>query len=441
MPTLSENPRLRLVFLCSLYIGQGLPFGFITVALRDYLHAQGVSQADTGAMIAMVGLPWTFKFIWGPIIDRWEFRAMGKRRPWLLLAQTMMILILVVLACLPDLTGDLQRLGIAILVLNIFIALQDVSTDSLAVDLVPEEHRGRANGFMYGSSYVGSSLGAALVGGFLPTPEGGGSVSLAFLVLAGATFLLMQGSLFLRERPGEKWLPWTAGRAQLNADEAPAESLRELFLVLARAFRRPVAYLAAGFAMVALTANTMLSVVGSSFFVKEVGWEAADYSALEGLAMWFSFGGSVTAGIIVDRLGIKRGVFLAGTLLAMTWIAFRFCGSLYETPAFVSTFRLTQSVLLGFFAASMFSLFMQIANRRVAATQFTAYMALLNVSIVLGGKATGWLGEFIPSAPDLFLAGGLFQLALMIYFVLAVNLKTEPQASSPTSSGTGATAD
>ena len=74
-----------------------------------------------------------------------------------------------------------------------------------------------------------------------------------WLVLAGATFLLMQGSLFLRERPGEKWFPWTAGSAQLNADEAPAESLRELFLVLARAFRRPVAYLAAGFAIVALT--------------------------------------------------------------------------------------------------------------------------------------------------------------------------------------------
>ena len=441
MPTLSENPRLRLAFLCSLYIGQGLPFGFITVALRDYLHAQDVSQADTGAMIAMVGLPWTFKFVWGPIIDRWEFRAMGKRRPWLILAQVMMVLILVVLACVPDLTSDLQRLGIAILVLNLFIALQDVSTDSLAVDLVPEEHRGRANGFMYGSSYIGSSLGAALVGGFLPEPDGGGSVSIAFLLLAGAVFLIMQGSILLRERPGEKLLPWTSGSAQLRADEAPAGSLRELFLVLAHSFRRPVAYLAAGFAILALTANTMLSVVGSSFFVKEMGWQAADYSALEGLAMWFSFGGSVAAGIIVDRLGIKRGVFLSGALLATTWITFRFCGPLYEFSAFVSTFKLTQSVLAGFFAASMFSLFMLIANRRVAATQFTAYMALLNVSIVLGGKATGWLGDLIPTAPNLFLAGGLFQLALMIYFTLAVNLKDVRPASSPTSSGKGATAD
>ena len=421
MPNLTENPRLRLCFLCSLYIAQGLPFGFVTVGLRDYLHGQGVTEADTGAMIAMVGIPWTLKFLWGPIIDRWEFRAMGKRRPWLLFAQVMMVVVILALAVTPEMRSDIRMLGIGILILNIFIALQDVSTDSLAVDLVPEEHRGRANGFMYGSSYVGSSLGAIVVGRFLPDAEGVGSVSLAFLVLAAIIFLIMILSLVLRERPGEKLLPWSSGTEQLSREEAPAESLRELFRILGVAFQRPVAILAAVFAVLAYITSTMLSVVGSKFFVSEIGWEPADYSAMQGIAMWFSFGGSVLAGMIVDRLGIKRGILLSGTTLAAVWILFRFCGRFYESPSFVTTLSCVQAVLLGFMAASMFSLFMQIANKRVAATQFTSYMALLNLSIVIGGKATGWATNLLSYAPDLFLACGVFHLGVMLFLALLVH--------------------
>lgn len=421
MPNLTDSPRLRLFFLCMLYIAQGLPFGFVTVGLRDFLHAQGVTEADTGAMIAMVGIPWTFKFIWGPIIDRWEFRAMGKRRPWLLMAQGMMLAVILTLALVPGLRSDVQTLGISILVLNIFIALQDVSTDSLAVDLVPEEHRGRANGFMYGSSYVGSSLGAIVVGRFLPDSDGNGSVAVAFLVLAALVFVIMWLPLLLRERPGEKLLPWLPGSAQLHDDEEPAESLRELFRVLGESFRTRVAIFAAVFAVAAYISVTILAVAGSKFFVSEVGWEAADYSAMQGVSMWLSFGGSVFAGIVVDRLGIRRGILLSGTILALAWMAFPLFEPLYESVPFVTGYSFLQSFLLGFMAASMFSLFMSIANKRVAATQFTAYMALLNLSIVTGGKATGWATDWLPSTPSLFVAGGVFHLAVMLFVLLAIS--------------------
>ncbi len=422
MLNLKENRWLRLAFLCCMYLAQGLPYGFVTVGLRDYFHGEGATAGQTGTMIAMVSIPWTFKFIWGPVIDRWGIHSMGKRRPWLILAQGLMVVTIVILAFVPETRSNLTLLGWGILILNIFIALQDVSTDSLTVDLVPEKERARANGMMFGSSYLGTSLGAAGIGWFLPNPDREwGSVPLAFFVLAGIVFLIMQLPLLIRERKGEKLLPWTSGSNQLEESEKPAGSLQELFLLLRSAFSRPVAIFAAVFTLFVQCANVVLSTVSSEFFVKEIGWKSAAYTQMESIGNWLSFSGCLLAGLLADRIGVKRGVLISGIILGFLWISFRFCGAFYHSVAFVYTFQFSQSVLLGFMSVSMFSLFMAISNKRVAATQFTTYMALLNLSTVIGGKAIGSLTEAIPSIPDLFVVCGMFHIGVMVFLAVSVH--------------------
>ena len=161
LPYLAESGSLRLLTLCGLYVAQGLPWGFIAVAITATLAARGLDPGEIAQVTILATLPWSLKWIWGPLIDRFRLPIMGRRRPWILLAQSGMILVLLLLAAFPALTQDLGSLKYAIFFVNCFASLQDVSVDALAVDLLKPEERGRANGLMYGSSYAGNALGGA----------------------------------------------------------------------------------------------------------------------------------------------------------------------------------------------------------------------------------------------------------------------------------------
>ena len=69
MINLKDNKLARVSTLCALYFAQGFPWGFMTVALVAYLGEQGITLAETGQLLAMAILPWTFKLLWAPLID------------------------------------------------------------------------------------------------------------------------------------------------------------------------------------------------------------------------------------------------------------------------------------------------------------------------------------------------------------------------------------
>ena len=70
--TLSRSQALRYVVFFYLYVMQGLPAGFALTALTNYLTANDVNPAAIGSFTAIVGLPWAFQFVWGPVIDRYQ---------------------------------------------------------------------------------------------------------------------------------------------------------------------------------------------------------------------------------------------------------------------------------------------------------------------------------------------------------------------------------
>ena len=138
---LSDRPLLRLITLCILYVAQGIPYGFVTVTFASYLAEQGKSVEAIGAIVALGTLPLTFKFLWGPILDRWGYPAMGRRRPWILFAQCGMTLTILAMAFVENPTENLVLIGWMVFVHNIFNSLQDGSVDALAVDLLEESER------------------------------------------------------------------------------------------------------------------------------------------------------------------------------------------------------------------------------------------------------------------------------------------------------------
>jgi MFS family permease len=143
-PALSEHLVLRFGAFTALYAAQGFPYGLLSVAIPAYMAEQGVSPAVIGSFIGITILPWSLKLVNGPIMDRWSFLPMGRRRPWVLAAQAGMVASSVAIGFLPDPLSHMAWLTALGFVLNFFTAFQDVAVDGMAIEIIPIDQQARA---------------------------------------------------------------------------------------------------------------------------------------------------------------------------------------------------------------------------------------------------------------------------------------------------------
>jgi subtilisin family serine protease/MFS family permease len=202
---LTESKMRRYVSLCVLYVAQGLPSGFANVAFVAFLVTNGIAIEQIAILFATVYLPWTFKFIWGPVIDMIRFPQFGIRRPWILFAETGMIISLATLLFVPDLVASIELVTILLFIHNLFSSLQDVSVDALAVDILEPDEVATVNGLMFAAKRGGIIFGGAVLG-MLVVPFG---IKSAIMVQLPLLILIMMLPLFLRERPGDRLFPWS----------------------------------------------------------------------------------------------------------------------------------------------------------------------------------------------------------------------------------------
>lgn len=435
MPTLAEHRFLRIATLCLLYLAQGIPWGFVTFTLAAWFAGQGMAASELGAALAITSLPWSFKYLAGPIVDRFSLPSFGRRRPWIILAQTMMVLTVVAILGLPDLIGQLETLVALLFVHNLFAALQDVAVDALAVDLLAEDERGTANGLMYGFKYLGGGVGGA---GLSVVMEQSG-LSAAIAVQGGLLAAILALPVLLRERPGDRLWPLLGagadqGRAPSNGtDDAPhaastdsarpaaddERTLREMGVLLIRVFTLRSPLLGALFALVSSITVGGLGVIATIFYVQHLGWADTEYAQFAGgPALLVGLAGAVAGGWLADRLGRKRVIGAASAALGVTWLLLVACEPWWGNSAMVKGFLLFEALFQSMMSGALFALCMDLSLPAIAATQFTAYMALLNLSSSMGQYVGGQI-QADWSYPELFLGAGIFQIAVvgLLFFI------------------------
>jgi PAT family beta-lactamase induction signal transducer AmpG len=415
--TLSTNKLLRLFTLCMLYLAQGVPYGFVAYTLVAYLAEHGLDEATIGGVLFMATLPWTLKWVWGPVIDSWTYAPMGRRRPWILLAQSMMIITIAFLSTIPDPANSLMTIGWIILAHNVFNALQDVSVDALAVDLLPESERGKANGLMYGSKSLGTSVGAAGLGWVTTSYD----IQVAMVVLAILLLAIMVVPLIIRERPGEKFMPWSKASSEEDSSVAseqshpavPKSSPMMVFKALGRAFSLKSAWLGGLLAILAMFPSGLLSPISNVLFLQDLEWTRDEYVTITGAyGVWLGLVGAVAGGFLADLVGARRLACIATTLLGCLYLTVSLATDLWQHDAFMVPYLMVDSFLGNLLAVSLFSLYMTISWPKVAATQFTAYMALLNLGTTLGYRFSGSIADVLETS-EAFMLAGVLQIAVI----------------------------
>ncbi|MCD4831417.1 MAG: MFS transporter [Anaerohalosphaeraceae bacterium] len=413
MMNLTDSRKSRIFTLCALYVAQGVPSGYMRITLIAYMTSMFASQglgheeisAKNASFIALCALPWAFKWIWGPIIDRFGLRSMGRRRPWILMAQLMMLFTVAIMLTIEDLSSNLKLLGWMAFTHNIFSALQDVSVDALAVDILEEHERGFVSGLMVSSRYLGTFIGGAGLG-FVVSRY---SFRLALIIQIIILLLIMMLPLFFRERAGEKILPWSRGKGTTSGKTV--DSLAYLFKLIFRAFSLKSAILVGILGACIFLGKGVFAVV-FPVLTNKLGWSPEDYTTIfGGWCVWVSAGGCLMGGLLADRFGPRLMIGTGLILTGLIWVLFGFAQSYWLNRTFFISVVIVEAFLAGFVTIAYYSLAMGVSWPKVAATQFTIYMTCLNLSTVIAAKIEPILIKYA-SIASICLCIGIFQVAI-----------------------------
>ena len=416
----TKNGRLAAFFL--LYVTEGIPLGFAATAVATRLRRLDVGPAEIGAFVGSFYLPWAFKWAFGPLVDVFASERLGRRRGWILITQVLMALTLLSTVML-DLPQQLGVFTMILLVHNTIAAMQDVAIDALACSTLHEDERGLANGMMFAGAAIGMMIG------------GGGVLLISGITGFQATFFIVAGCILavttlvvlpMKEAPSPP-------RA-LVAGSKLAQAGREMKAFAVDSFKSflgsPGAF--GGLLFALLPAGAMsLGLAMQSNLAVELGFDDDQVGVL---SLWSSVILAlfcVVGGHLSDRFGRRRMLFVYLALMSLPVFYLMNELSRYGwvmpvnasdparaavPPALVTALwiaTLSYVAFQGLMYGTRSAIMMDVTNPAVAATQFTAYMALMNLAI---SYSSTWQGIAIEAwgYPTTLMVDGIFGLACLL---------------------------
>ena len=181
---------------------------------------------------------------------------------------------------------------------------------------------------------------------------------------------------------------------------------------LVRAFTLRSTLALAGVAILLSIPSGFLTGYSTVLIVDELGWGVEKNATWTGIATWAGLAGSIGGGVLADRVGPRRIALVAGCGLALAYLVFADARGLWRADSFVVGMMVAEAFLSGVLFVSIFALCMQVSWPLVAATQFTAYMAMLNLSRTLGQGLTVEIADLVTFQGAYVVAAGLQLLPL-----------------------------
>jgi len=378
--------RARLTWLAALSFASGFPFGLVNETLPVYLRTHGAGLVEIG-LISAVSFPWTFKFIWAPLVDR-----VGSRRQWIVGCLAGLTLLTVILGVLD--LGEMARWFWLLLVLMVTLsATQDVAIDAYTIEATSTRELGVANSVRIAAYRIAMFT----AGGLLIWMAGRNGWPVSFLT--GATIIggLTIAALFIPER-----------RRALASAASIWEPLRALLA-------RPGIWAVVVFALFfkidiyAMEPMTRPFWVDRGFTLEEIG------GILTPGRIIATVGGAVLGGLVTTKLGIFRSLWTLGLVQALSSLGYAGVASVPASKPLIITAALFENFAHGLGTAAFLAFLMSVCERRYAATQFAVLSALLALSRTLAGGASGVLAEKMGYGDYFFLT---FLLAIPAFALL-----------------------
>lgn len=380
-----HHRKRRLLIVFTLGFSSGLPYALLAGTLQAWFSDTGMPLVATG-MLSLIGLPYVYRFFWGPILDRYPLTTLGKRRSWMLFAQIALFIGFNWMAWLSP-NSSPKLLALIAFFLACCSATQDIAIDAHRTEYLPQEEHGLGASL----ATLGYRLALLASGGFalIIAQHWGWSMAYRFMGLG-----LLFGILATLRSP-EPSIPETPQLNVLNSFIKPVQDLLKrqhcwalfLFIYL---FKLGEAF------------TSISSGIVMPFLIQYIGFSLATIAwvnKIVGLGAVVT--GGLLAGFLLLRWSLFRALLVFGALQALANIAFIALATTGKSTTLLVTAVVAANFATGLGSTALVAFFMRIVNRQFTASQFSMLVAIAMLALVTSGpiavalqSIVGWVGVY-----------------------------------------------
>jgi MFS transporter, PAT family, beta-lactamase induction signal transducer AmpG len=375
----------KMAVLLFLGFSSGLPLYLTSKTLQAWMTTAKVDLTTIG-LFSLVALPYSFKFVWAPVMDRFIPPFLGRRRGWVLITQILLLLAIAAMSLHDPLQG-LRMLAINAIAIAFFSASQDISLDAYRTDVLENREMG-AGAAVFVLGYRIAMITSGALAFFLadrlswPTTY----LILSTLILVGVV------TTFLAPEP------------VLN-DAAPKSIAEAVILPFAEFFQRTGIFRALLVLLFIVVYKYSDSLAGSMTtpFLLQAGFSETEVGAVFlGAGVVATIVGVLAGGAVIGKVGINRSLWIFVVVQGLSNLTYYVLSLAEKNHALMVTAVVTENFGLGLVTAAMTAFLMSMCNKRFTATQFALLSSLMAASrdilVAPGGKiaeSLGWPSFFI----------------------------------------------
>ena len=351
----------------------GVPLLLTISVLQAWMKEEGVDLTVIG-MMALVGLPYTLKFLWAPFMDRFTLPFLGRRRGWLLIAQVALIFSIAGLG-LTDPGNNPWLVAFAAFLVTFFSASQDIVVDAYRREDFPDEELGLASSLYINGYRVGMLLAS------------GGGLIMADYMSFPSVYLIMAACIL----PG---LVTTLLAHEPEVDVRMPENIREAVVdPLVEYFSRHGALWILAFILFYKIGDTMASAMTTPFYL-DIGFTKTEIGAVvKFFGFWATVAGTLVGGVFMLRMGINRSLWVFGFLQAISTACFAILARIGPNVSLLSGVIAFENLSSGMGTAAYAAFMASITNKKFTATQYALLTSLMGVPRVIASAPTGFLAK------------------------------------------------
>jgi PAT family beta-lactamase induction signal transducer AmpG len=395
----------RIAIMLPLGFASGLPLALTSGTLQAWLTVAGLDLKTIG-IFTLVGLPYTLKFLWAPLMDRLVPPWLGRRRGWMLVTQMSVALGLAAMA----MTGPGQRpeiLGVLALVVAFLSASLDIVFDAYRTDVLlrPERGFGAAvwvNG--YRCALLIASAGALLLADYIGWQNT--YLLLAALMAAGVVTILVSPE------------PSEPGAAPASLAEAIGGPLKEFFT-------RPGVIGLLALIILYKVGDAVAASLQTAFLIGGMGFSVSEVGYVKGLGIGATLIGALAGGVAMAKLGMVRSLLIFGLLQAVSNLGFMWLAWMGKSYMALMTSILVENVTGGMGTVAFVALIMSLCDHRYTATQFALLSSLEALGRVFSGRPSAELVEMVGWAQFFFWSFLVALPGIWLVWVLRAQLHRE----------------
>jgi MFS transporter, PAT family, beta-lactamase induction signal transducer AmpG len=354
----------------------GMPLYVLFQLVPAWLREGGVSLTEIG-LFALVGIPYTWKFVWAPFLDRWQTPFLGRRRGWMLLTQIALLFSIGALGWYQPAQDTVVIAWVAFAV-AFFSASQDVVLDAYRREILPDEELGLGNSIHVQAYRISGLVPGALaliLADFLPW----GTV---FWITAAFMALGIAMTLLVAEPETER--PPPAGLSESVVapfrEYVTRKGWSALVLVLSFMFLYKIG-------------DNMATALATPFYL-DLGFTKTQIGAVaKNAALWPAIIGGLLGGALMIRIGISRALWLFGVVQVVSILGFAVLANAGPELWLLAVVISFEYLGVGLGTAAFTAFIARETSKMYAATQFALFTALAALPRTFANASTGWIVE------------------------------------------------